>query len=561
MPDTSIIDNRINVQGMDKESRDMFIMGQLKGCAKEVKGSKGSETRQGERKSHKFDYQFNNKSICKSCFLFVNNINTHYLKNIMKHYISEGAVPRVHGNTGRTPKHAITYENVQHIVQYANDVGLPQPAAPRGRDSFPPVYLPGNETYKSVHQTYTTICRDTDTRILSETTFRRIWHRFLPHNQKIKQAVSEEDKLQATEEFSAHIHDAQQEREYYNARCKAASRELAAHPAVQGPVPPMSQNLIDVHYTFDFAQSFLLPSHCRQEGGLYFRSPYKAHMFGICNDGRSTQTNYIYGEDQCVGVDGNFSHSANNVISMLHHFFQTFGEGERICHLNADNCGGQNKNQIVTSYLAWRVANGLHEEIFLHFMKPYHARCLVDGMFGLVRRRFCQTVNDCLEDLNTTIELSSIHKSKINGIGEIGKHMQKPPSKPSQGFRNINISIFHELFPVSTTQKVSYIKTLKIARNTFNVYLSKYKNIDRMVKVKTSAQSVEKSIYILKRGKTISCVLPNSQEVGGLSSNRAWYLYRNIRPYVKDPKKDLLFPLPSIPQPESNRKALKKDTH
>ncbi|KAJ8307518.1 hypothetical protein KUTeg_015602 [Tegillarca granosa] len=81
----------------------------------------------------------------------------------MKHYISEGAVPRVHGNTGRTPKHAITYENVQHIVQfltrYANDVGLPQPAAPRGRDSYPPVYLPGNETYKSVHQTYTTICR------------------------------------------------------------------------------------------------------------------------------------------------------------------------------------------------------------------------------------------------------------------------------------------------------------------------------------------------------------------------------------------------------------------
>lgn len=240
-----------------------------------------------------------------------------------------------------------------------------------------------------------------------------VCHKCEIFREKIKQAVSEEDKLQATEEFSAHIHDAQQEREYYYARCKAASRELAAHPAVQGPVPPMSQNLIDVHYTFDFAQSFLLPSHCRQEGGLYFRSPYKAHMFGICNDGRSIQTNYIYGEDQCVGVDGNFSHSANSVISMLHHFFQTFGEGERICHLNADNCGGQNKNQIVTSYLAWRVTYGLHEDIYLHFMKPYHARCLVDGMFGLVRRRFCQTDNDCLEDLNTTIELSSIHNKSV----------------------------------------------------------------------------------------------------------------------------------------------------
>lgn len=112
--DSSIIDNRINVQGMDKDSRDMFIMGQLKGCGI----SKGSETRKGERKRHKFDYQFNNKSVCKACFLFVNNINTKYLKNVMKHYITEGAVPRVHGNTGRTPKHAVTYDNVQHIVQF-----------------------------------------------------------------------------------------------------------------------------------------------------------------------------------------------------------------------------------------------------------------------------------------------------------------------------------------------------------------------------------------------------------------------------------------------------------
>lgn len=46
MPDTSIIDNRINVQRMDKESRNVFIMGPLKGCG--LSNFKGSETRQGE---------------------------------------------------------------------------------------------------------------------------------------------------------------------------------------------------------------------------------------------------------------------------------------------------------------------------------------------------------------------------------------------------------------------------------------------------------------------------------------------------------------------------------
>ncbi|KAJ8312690.1 hypothetical protein KUTeg_010063 [Tegillarca granosa] len=350
--------------------------------------------------------------------------------------------------------------------------------------------------------------KDTYTRILSETTFRRIWHRCLPHIQFM------------TCRTDVYI------LQYYNLRCKAASRELATHPAVQGSVPPMSQNLIDVHYTFDFAQSFLLPSHCRQEGGLYFRSPYKAHMFGICNDGRSIQTNYIYGEDQCVGVDGKFSHSANSVISMLHHFFQTFGEGERICHMNADNCDGQNKNQIVTSYLAWRVANGLHEDIYLHFMKPYHSRCLVDRMFGLVRRHFCQTHNDCLEDLKTTIELSSLHNKSVlysqnKWDWRDWKTYAKTTFKAIPGIQKYHHFHFSQTFP-------------------------------GMVKVKTSAQSEEKSIYILKRGKTISCVLPNSQEVGSLSSNRAWYSYHNIRPYVKDQKKNLLCPMPSIPLPKSS---------
>ena len=31
---------------------------------------------------------------------------------------------------------------------------------------------------------------------------------------------------------------------------------------------------------------------------------------------------------------------------MLNHYFSTSGEGENICSLNADNCGGQKKNQV-----------------------------------------------------------------------------------------------------------------------------------------------------------------------------------------------------------------------
>ena len=43
------------------------------------------------------------------------------------------------------------------------------------------------------------------------------------------------------------------------------------------------------------------------------------------------------------------------VVSMLHHLFEVHGLGEKDVHLHTDNCGGQNKNNIMVGYLLWRV--------------------------------------------------------------------------------------------------------------------------------------------------------------------------------------------------------------
>ena len=50
--------------------------------------------------------------------MFVNGVNIHYLKNVREHFLKNGAVPRVHGNTGKTPKHAVTFDDVRKIVQF-----------------------------------------------------------------------------------------------------------------------------------------------------------------------------------------------------------------------------------------------------------------------------------------------------------------------------------------------------------------------------------------------------------------------------------------------------------
>jgi len=75
------------------------------------------------------------------------------------------------------------------------------------------------------------------------------------------------------------------------------------------------------------------------------------------------------------------------------------------------------------------------------------------------------------------------------------------------------------------------------------------------VKVKIAADGEAKEIRLLKRGKTIPETLPCQLEPAGLSPARSWYLFRNLRPFVKDPQKDLLCPLPSVPEPRNTAAA------
>ena len=69
------------------------------------------------------------------------------------------------------------------------------------------------------------------------------------------------------------------------------------------------------------------------------------------------QVNYLIDEAAAVGK------GANATISYVHHFFSCHGLGETDVHLHADNCAGQNKNNYLLWYLAWRIATELHQSI------------------------------------------------------------------------------------------------------------------------------------------------------------------------------------------------------
>lgn len=129
--------------------------------------------------------------------------------------------------------HALRYEDIQRVVHFISnhaDVhGIPQPAAPRGRDNIPPVYLSAETTKCRLHSEYITSCVSLQppVRYVKLSAFKTIWLSCLPHvkiaspwddvcatcekfRKMVMDAREEEDKLQASTDLRNHVLKAQQ---------------------------------------------------------------------------------------------------------------------------------------------------------------------------------------------------------------------------------------------------------------------------------------------------------------------------------------------------------------
>ncbi|XP_077985759.1 uncharacterized protein LOC144440284 isoform X2 [Glandiceps talaboti] len=269
-----------------------------------------------------------------------------------------------------------------------------------------------------------------------------------------------------------------------------------------------------------------IPYHARQVGPIYFKTPRKIQIFGVCNEAIPLQVNYLLAETDTIGVDGTGCHGPDTVISLLHHYFEKHCMGEKGANLIADNCGGQNKNRYVIAYLAWRCMTGLHETITLSFTIPGHTRCLVDGCFGILKRRYRQSDCDTLSQLAATVDVSArCYKAQLfrseagvqqwqwyNWKGFLERHFKGLP-----GIR-----------------KLQYFRFT--AEEPGTVY------------VKQQMDDPETKLELLKRNTAPVDVqgMPDILAPGGMSQQRQLYLYNYIREHVWTPHKDVTSPAPYI---------------
>uniref|UniRef100_A0A1X7VB99 DUF7869 domain-containing protein n=2 Tax=Amphimedon queenslandica TaxID=400682 RepID=A0A1X7VB99_AMPQE len=169
--------------------------------------------------------------------------------------------------------------------------------------------------------------------------------------------------------------------------------------------PPLTRPLamlnIVAHYSFDYAQQVHYPSSPLQAGPIYFLTPRKCGIFGVCCEAIPQQVNFLIDESFDTGK------GANPVISMVHFHLKNHGLNSVSIHFNADNCTGQNKNNTVIQYLLWRVMTGLNASISISFLPVGHTKFSPDWCFGLLKQKFRKAEVDSLDDFIQVVEQSS----------------------------------------------------------------------------------------------------------------------------------------------------------
>lgn len=272
-------------------------------------------------------------------------------------------------------------------------------------------------------------------------TFKKLWKQLCPqivccppmsdlcwecqkNNNLINRTVNcEEARKSATlQKQEAHLQHVKEERESYKEQVADAKVIIASGDfSLDIPNPPCSRKFT-MHYSFDFAQQIHYPSKPLQPGPMYFMTPRKCGIFGVCCRGMPVQVNYLIDEGMAS------TKGSNAIISYLHHFFTNHGLGEENLRLHCDNCSGQNKNRYMLYYLLCRTLNGLHKDVSLNFMVAGHTKFSPDWCFGLLKQKYRRTEVSTLDDIaQMTLQSTASRLNKPQLVGtesqEVSAHL------------------------------------------------------------------------------------------------------------------------------------------
>lgn len=116
LSEEAVFRHRLNIAELTREEHDMYLMGVTMACL----GSSGQTHRNKERQRQRATYVHKGKRVCLDAFLYLENVTQYHLKRIRQHVMTQGVVPRVHGNMGKKPHNTFSldmYKCAEHFIK------------------------------------------------------------------------------------------------------------------------------------------------------------------------------------------------------------------------------------------------------------------------------------------------------------------------------------------------------------------------------------------------------------------------------------------------------------
>lgn len=417
---------RLNMQEIADESLDLIVLSHMQ-QNRETRTSDPqtkktpSHSQVKERKHASMTFLLFGRNVCRTTYLFAHGIGLKRYKALAKHFEENGVTPRRHKSTGKVAHNAYTVIEQENVVKfihnYASEHAMPLPGRlPRMRD-YSVMMLPSEVTKVSVWNSYVQKCAESGLKAVSLTKFKTLWTQYVPEISIMKISadlcetcqrnntlimrtvnVSEEEKSLQLQQQERHLSQARECRAYYRQQCS----EAAAYWNSLSPDDRFMQTHTEpLHISFDYAQNVQIPHQPQQVGPLYFKTPRKCHIFGVCCEAIPRQVNYLI-DESCMTGKG-----ANETVSYLDHYFKHHAVKSLKVNIHCDNCRGQNKNNAVMQYLLLRTLLGLHDDIECSFMIPYHTRFAPDWCFGLIKLKYRRSFVSSVKDVETVVNQST----------------------------------------------------------------------------------------------------------------------------------------------------------
>ncbi len=407
-----------------------------------------SVCRGGARRRQRVAYSvFPFGRMCRCAYLLLWNIGVTTLKDCLAYMRSHHNTfrPRIHGRSGRVSPTALSADLRQQVVQFVLDLAKTLGEASEGRqgrrnlhtaDEHIVYFLPAPwsvarlyrqflKQYRGEHPGqgqvtplsfsafrtifYSAPChhiriRSPRSAVCDECALYRGFYRQQPEWASPEAAKADEEKIH---KWQAHLQLAKDARLVYNHDITQARTLL--HALKHGE---LEREAYVAHYTCDFMQNLAIPQFADMTQNLYFLSLRKLHVFSIRDDGEGAQVNYLYDE-------GDGGKGANYVISMLWYFLchRPRQVATLTVHLHADNCCGQNKNNMVMQFFVLIVSIGFLTHAELKFMIRGHTHCTVDGGHGILkkawRRHDVFTIDQAAQVIRESSPVAGTHAAVI----------------------------------------------------------------------------------------------------------------------------------------------------